>query len=224
MVALVFFGLDWPRLPGARGARELCSAMGSRLVPALLGAFLLMYARLCCSEGPTTTTLLVRELSDDGKLLSTCSRAQYARVTVPVKPCTASPCLPLFVAQACWGLTNKLRPPGASLSSQYRSVSDLKKAETCLRSATALVSQSTPTDDLACGKGPQQSPSPTKVIRHPQWPPYVLQSHADGQSTWLPHDYAVCSMAVSLLPARLRGHLEPRFDCHLSKRTSRVRD
>ena len=122
MVALVFFGLDWPRLPGARGAsaRELCSAMGSRLVPALLGAFLLIYARLCCCEelDPTTTTLLVRELSDDGKLLPTCSRAQRARV--PVKPCTASPYLPLrlFVAQACWSLTSKLRPPGASLSSQ----------------------------------------------------------------------------------------------------------
>ena len=89
MAALVFFGLDWPRLPGARGACELRSAMGSRFVPALFGAFLLMYARLCCSEDPTTTTLLVRELSDDGKLLPTCSRAQRARV--PVKPCTASP-------------------------------------------------------------------------------------------------------------------------------------
>ena len=89
MVALVFFGLDWPRLPGARGACELRSAMGSRLVPALFGAFLLIYARLCCSEDPTTTTLLVRELSDDGKLLPACSRAQRARV--PVKPCTASP-------------------------------------------------------------------------------------------------------------------------------------
>jgi hypothetical protein len=163
MAALVFFGLDWPRLPGARGACELRSAMGSRLVPALFGAFLLIYARLCCSEDPTTTTLLVRELSDDGKLLPTCSRAQRARV--PVKPCTASPCLPLFVAQACWSLTSKLRPPGASLSSQYRSVSDLKKAETCLRSATALVSQSTPTDDLACGKAskphPQDNPPPS---------------------------------------------------------------
>ena len=130
--------------------------MVSRLVPALLGAFLLMYARLCCSEDPTSTTLLVRELSDGGKLLPTCSRAQRARV--PVKPCTASPCLPLYVAQACWSLTSKLRPPGASLSSQYRSVRCLKKAETCLRSATALVSQSTPTDDLACGKASQPHP------------------------------------------------------------------
>ena len=121
-----------------------------------LGAFLLMHARLCCCEGPTTTTLLVRELSDDGKLLPTCSRAQRARV--PVKSCTASPYLPLFVAQACWSLTSKLRPPGASLSSQYRSVRDLKKAETCLRSATALVSQSTPTEDLACGKASQPHP------------------------------------------------------------------
>ena len=97
MAALVFFGLDCPRLPGARGARELRSAMVSRLVPALLGAFLLIYARLCCSEGPTTTTLLVRrrELSDDGKPLPTCSRAQRARV--PVKSCTASPYLPLPV-------------------------------------------------------------------------------------------------------------------------------
>ena len=127
MAALVFFGLDWPRLPGARGACELRSAMGSRLVPALFGAFLLMYARLCCSEDPTTTTLLVRELSDDGKLLPTCSRAQRARV--PVKPCTASPYLPLFVAQACWSLTSKLRPPGASLSSQYRPVRGTENPE-----------------------------------------------------------------------------------------------
>ena len=76
--------LDWAwtphcsALPGAQGACALCSAMGSRLVPALLGAFLLIYARLCCCEGPTTTTLLVRELTDDGKLLPTCSRAQRA--------------------------------------------------------------------------------------------------------------------------------------------------
>jgi hypothetical protein len=127
MAALVFFGLDWPRLPGARGARELCSAMGSRLVPAFLGAFLLIYARLCCSEGPTTTTLLVRELSDDGKLLPTCSRAQRARV--PVKPCTAGPCLTLCVSQAGWNLTSKLRPPGASLSSQYRPVRGTENPE-----------------------------------------------------------------------------------------------
>ena len=77
----------------------------------------------------------------------------------------SGPDLPLYVAQACWSLTSKLRPPGASLSSQYRSVSDLKKAETCLRSATALVSQSTPTDDLACGKAskphPQGNPPPS---------------------------------------------------------------
>ena len=108
MAALVFFGLDWPRLPGARGACELRSAMGSRLVPALFGAFLLIYARLCCSEDPTTTTPLVRELADDDKLLSTCSRAQRARV--PVKLCTASPDLPLYVAQACWSLTSQAAP------------------------------------------------------------------------------------------------------------------
>jgi len=86
-----------------------------------------MYARLCCCEGPTTTTLLVRELSDDGKLLPTCSRAQRARV--PVKLCTASPDLPLYVAQACWSLTSKLRPPGASLSSQYRPVRGTENPE-----------------------------------------------------------------------------------------------
>ena len=82
MAALVFFGLDWPRLPGARGARELRSAMASCLLPALLGAFLLIYARLCCCEGPTTTTLLVRELSDDGKLLPT---APAAVLSMPVR-------------------------------------------------------------------------------------------------------------------------------------------
>jgi len=49
--------------------------MASCLVPALLGAFLLIYARLCCSEDPLKTTLLVRELADGGKLLPTCRHA-----------------------------------------------------------------------------------------------------------------------------------------------------
>jgi hypothetical protein len=93
---------------------------------------------------PTTTTLLVRELSDGGKLLPTCSRAQRARV--PVKSCTASPYLPLFVAQACWSLTSKLRPPGASLSSQYRPVCQIDR---CLEKADRNLSP--------LGYGPSQS-------------------------------------------------------------------
>ena len=92
-------------------------------------------------------------------MVSSCPPADVLDVPrVPANPCTASPCLALYIAQAGWNRTSKLRPPGASLSSQYRSVSDLKKAETCLRSATALVSQSTPTDDMACGKASQPHP------------------------------------------------------------------
>ena len=73
--------LDWAwthhcsALPGAQGACALCSAMVSCLAPALLVPFLLTYACLCCNEDPLKTTLLVRELADDGELLSTCSRA-----------------------------------------------------------------------------------------------------------------------------------------------------
>ena len=92
-------------------------------------------------------------------MVSSCPPAAVLSVPrVPANPCTASPCLTLSVAQAVWSLTSKLRPPGASLSSQYRPVRGTENPETCLRSATALVSQSTPTEDLACGKASQPHP------------------------------------------------------------------
>ena len=48
---------------------------------------------------------------------------------VPANPCTAGPCLTLYVSQAVWSLTSKLRPPGASLSSQYRPVRGTENPE-----------------------------------------------------------------------------------------------
>ena len=189
----------WPRLPGARGARELRrrrSAMASCLVPALLGAFLLTYARLCCSEDPTTTTLLVRELSDDGKLLPTCSRAQHARV--PANPCTAGPCLALYIAQAGWNRTSKLRPPGASLSSQYRPVRGTENPENLsplgygpsqsghtgwrsgLRKGQQTCSKPTPQGNPPPSMPPAFFPQPSRRPEHRASPGFCCLLHGHG--------------------------------------------
>ena len=63
-------------------------------------------------------------------MVSSCPPAAVLSVPrVPANPCTAGPCLTLYVSQAVWSLTSKLRPPGASLSSQYRPVRGTENPE-----------------------------------------------------------------------------------------------
>jgi hypothetical protein len=63
-------------------------------------------------------------------MVSSCPPADVLDVPrVPANPCTAGPCLTLSVAEAVWSLTSKLRPPGASLSSQYRPVRGTENPE-----------------------------------------------------------------------------------------------
>ena len=137
-------------------------------------------------------------------MVSPCPPAAVLDVPrVPANPCTAGPCLTLSVSQAGWNRTSKLRPPGASLSSQYRPVRGTENPEN-LSPLGCGPSQSEHTGWRSGLRKGEPTPSPRcipEVSHHPQCPWHFLQSHADGQGTGLRHDSAVCSMAAALMPA-----------------------
>jgi hypothetical protein len=134
-------------------------------------------------------------------MVSSCPPADVLAVPrVPANPCTAGPCLALSVVQAGWSLTSKLRPPGASLSSQYRPVRGTENPEN-LSPLGYGPSQSRHTGWRSIWPAERPANPPPKATHHRQWPPHFSHSQAGGQSTGLRQDFVVCSMAVALMPA-----------------------